>query len=45
MSCTIINVVSDCRANIHCFHSGKIQVTGDTGLVLDVTVKDVALEC
>lgn len=31
--------------DIYHFHSGKIQVTGDTGLALNVVVKDVALEC
>lgn len=38
-------IFPNCRTNIHRLRSGKIQVTGDTGLVLDVIVKDVALEC
>jgi hypothetical protein len=32
-------------ANVHRFISGKIQITGDTGLVLNIVVKDVALQC
>jgi hypothetical protein len=38
-------IFPNCCTNIHCLRSGKIQVTGDTGLVLDIIVKDVALEC
>ncbi|KAH8131777.1 hypothetical protein FP744_10005985 [Trichoderma asperellum] len=39
------SILDECDRNDGTSKGGKIQVTGDTGLVLDVFVKDVALEC